>query len=443
MSSSSYTSPAFSVRQAFYGIAVAGVRPLHALLAAPCLFFLLTLGIVLFRPPDLQFYAIDRIAFVILTSVVLLRTLLLRQALLIVPSVTVPIVLLLMLALSSAIAQRFDSQTWSLVAAKFIVPYTLFHLSMLVFNGDRSLRRFEIFSLLVLAYLCFIAIAFLIGAKALIFPRFILDESLGIHTDRARGPFLQAVPNGVTLNMLGLIALDSFRRRRLRGFWAALLLVSLPLAILATMTRAVWISFAASVAILLFRTASLRLRRACLALVVAGVLGLGLALCSASMLDSLQDRATERGPVEIRIGVYKAGWQMFLERPISGWGINQMPAELANRMTDYHLKAFWVHNTYLEILVEHGISGLVLYGLIVLGLFRLGRKPSGAAPRSGSFLDDEFRKIWPLLLGVYLLNATFVVMNYQFVNGLVFTLGGMLAAQNRRAGRLEQSVIRR
>jgi hypothetical protein len=35
-------------------------------------------------------------------------------------------------------------------------------------------------------------------------------------------------------------------------------------------------------------------------------------------------------------------------------------------------------------------------------------------------------------LGVYLLNASFVVMNYQFVNGLLFTLAGLLAAQNRR-----------
>lgn len=430
-----------SGQQALCEVTIIAVRPLQTLLAAPCLLFLITLVIVLFRPPDLQFYALDRIAFLLLVSIVLLRAFLLRQPLPIVPSITLPMLLLLALALSSAISQSFDFQTWSLIAAKFIVPYTLFHVSMLVFADDQALRRFEIFSLLVLAYLCFIAIAFLVGAKALIFPRFILDESLGIHADRARGPFLQAVPNGVTLNMLGLIALDSFRRRRLRGFWALLLLLSLPLAILATMTRAVWISFAASILILVFRTASQRLRRACLSLVAAGVIGLGVVLCSASMQDSLQDRATERGPVEIRIGVYKAGWQMFLERPISGWGINQMPAELANRMTDYHLKAFWVHNTYLEILVEHGISGLALYAVIVVGLFRIGRKAPGSHPPSGTFLDDEFRKIWPLLVSVYLLNASFVVMNYQFVNGLLFTLAGMLAGQNQRRIRSESLVI--
>jgi hypothetical protein len=33
---------------------------------------------------------------------------------------------------------------------------------------------------------------------------------------------------------------------------------------------------------------------------------------------------------------------------------------------------------------------------------------------------------------VYLLNASFVVMNYQFVNGFIFTIAGLLVAQNRR-----------
>ena len=34
------------------------------------------------------------------------------------------------------------------------------------------------------------------------------------------------------------------------------------------------------------------------------------------------------------------------------------------------------------------------------------------------------------MLGVYLFNASAVVMNYQFVNGFLFTIAGILAAQN-------------
>ena len=140
-------------------------------------------------------------------------------------------------------AQPNDAETWSLFAAKWLVPFTLYQLATYIFTDATSLRKFETFSLIVLGYLSLTAILFMFDAKEFIFPRYILDEGLGYHADRARGPFLQAVANGVALNLLGLVALNSFRRKRLRGVLAILFLVALPLAIVATKTRAVWLSF--------------------------------------------------------------------------------------------------------------------------------------------------------------------------------------------------------
>src|ERR1019366_1920138 len=110
------------------------------------------------------------------------------------------------------------------------------HLAVLVFRGASQRRHFEVFAIFALAYLVFIAIAFLADARSLIFPRFILDESRGFHADRARGPFLQAVANGVSLNIFGILvlALPQERKTVVRLLWMAL-----PLAVLATMTRAV------------------------------------------------------------------------------------------------------------------------------------------------------------------------------------------------------------
>ena len=110
-----------------------------------------------------------------------------------------------------------------------------------------------------------------------------------------------------------------------------------------------------------------------------------------------------------------------------------MQTELSKRISDFHQEQFFFHNTYLEIVVQYGLVGLLLYLWIVFDLFKLGR--SRNRPNSsthGSFLDEEFRALWPLLLGVYLLNGSFVVMNYQFVNGFLFTVAGLLVAQNRR-----------
>ncbi|MGA9039567.1 MAG: O-antigen ligase family protein [Terriglobales bacterium] len=413
---------------------VTALRPLHALMVSPSLIFLGTLTIMLFRPPDVQFYSLDRVALLLLVFVVLLRAMALRKSLWVAGPVTWPMLGLLLLGLGGVLSQPYEADNWSLFAAKWVVPFVLYHLAGFVFDDRAALRNFETFALVVLGYLSVIAILFLVDAKSFIFPRYILDESLGIHVDRARGPFLQAVANGVTLNLLGLLALDSFRRRWLRGLWAFLFFLALPLAILATNTRAVWIAFAGSILALLSLSSSLRVRRTCLCMVLAGGMGGLLAMGLGEVSSSLGERVQERGPVEFRMGMYQAGWEMFQEKPLIGWGAKPVQAELAKRISDFHPPVYLFHNTYLEIAVEHGSLGLALYGWMFFDLFRLGRKQARAdASPNGSFLDNQFREIWPVMVAVYLMNASFVVMNYQFVNGLLFTIAGMLAAQNRRA----------
>jgi putative inorganic carbon (HCO3(-)) transporter len=390
--------------------------------------------LMLFHPPDFNFHSIDRFAFGLLILVVLLRVCVLRQPLRLGAPVTWPMLAMLLLAFYGVVSQPNDAETWSLFAAKWLVPFTLYQLAAYIFDDAQSLRRFETFSLVVLAYLSLTAIFFMIDAKQFIFPRYILDESLGYHADRARGPFLQAVANGVALNLLGLLALNSFLRKRLRALLALLFLASLPLAIVATKTRAVWLSFALSILGLLFFSSSRRLRRVCLCLVIAGGIGLATAVTFADRNASLTDRLEERGPVIFRMEIYQAGWEMFLQKPLAGWGAAEMQTELSKRISDFHQEQFFFHNTYLEIVVQYGLVGLVLYLWIVVDLFKLGRRLNwNRFHKVSSFLDEEFRTtLWPLLLGVYLLNASFVVMNYQFVNGFLFTLAGLLAAQNRR-----------
>jgi putative inorganic carbon (HCO3(-)) transporter len=408
------------------------LRPLQALVAVPTLLFLAALTAMLLRHPDVRFCEIDRVAFGLLVAGVVGRAVILRQHLLVMERATWPMLGLTLLALASVIGRPFDNETWSLLAAKFIVPFTLFHLAGLVFNEETRFRQFENFSLVTLAYLSFTAVAFLVGAHALIFPGFILDESLGFHADRARGPLLQAVANGVSLNLLGLLALHAWRRGSVRGAKMAVLLASLPVAILATMTRAVWVTFAGTLLALIIFSGSRALRRACLGLVLVAGTTLALSLQSGELDGTLSDRAQELGPVEYREAVYAGGWEMFLERPLTGWGFNRIPAELPRHVIGYKERLLYPHNTYLELLVEDGVIGLALYVWLMWELWRLGRGAIPAKEQDG-FLGRQFHRLWPILLGVYWVNAIVVVMSYQFVNGLLFTLAGMLAAQRRRA----------
>lgn len=408
----------------------AALRPLQILMAAPSWLFLLALAAMLLRHPDVRFYEIDRVAFGLLMVGVLARAVVLRQRLFALEGATWPMMGLIVLALVGLAGQPFEPEAWNLLASKFIVPFTLFHLAGMVFTEERYFRQFEIFALIVLAYLSFTAIAFLCGADWLIHPKFILDESLGFHADRARGPLLQAVANGVSLNLLGILGWHAHRRGRMRGAKMGVLLVSVPIAILATMTRAVWLTFAGTVLALVFLSKN-RAFRIAVAAAVAAVVGLAIVLGSTDFGGTLNDRLEERGPVDYRAAVYAGGWEMFLERPWLGWGFHQMPAELPRHVSGYSEKVLYPHNTYLELLAEHGVAGFGLYLWLMWELWKLRRGKIPQAEERG-FLNAGFHRLWPVLLLVYWVNAAVVVMSYQFVNGLLYTIAGMLAAQRRR-----------
>ena len=271
--------------------------------------------------------------------------------------------------------------------------------------------------------------------KALVFPRFILDEGIGIHADRARGPFLQAVANGVTLNILGLLALYSFERRRVPRMLSAVLLFCVPLALLATRTRAVWLAAGASVVLLALFPPSRTLRRVALAFCFMTVLGLAAFFLYRGLSSSLADRLEDRSPVEFRLDMYQAGWQMFMEKPLTGWGSEgSVQPQIERRISNFHPEYYLFHNTYLELAVERGMIGLGLYAWLMTCFFRLARGPVAM-----SECEVGFRKIWPFILVVYLLNASAVVMNYQFVNGFVFSLAGILSAQSARSSMVLQT----
>lgn len=408
----------------------AAILPLRWLLDCPALVFIAALTSMLFRPPDLKTFPLDRVAFAVMVGAFALR-LCLRRDRLKAYSATWPMLMLLLLGLFGVLQETDGAAAWSLLAAKWVVPFALFHISGSVFREEAALRKLEVFSLAVLCYLTWVSVSFLIGATSVIFPRFILDEAIGIHADRARGPLLQAVANGVCLNMLGLVAFDAFRRGILRGIWAVLLFFTVPLALLATRTRAVWLAAALStIAVVLFGNHK-RLRRPALALCALGVIAVCAALLYQADAGNLVERMQDRSPVDFRLEMYEAGWQMFTEKPLLGWGSEaNIQPELEKRISNFHPERYLFHNTYLELAVERGFLGLVLYAWLFVSLFRLARKPRGTAALEDNFLDVRFRRLWPIILGVYLLNASAVVMNYQFVNGFLFTLAGILAAQD-------------
>ena len=419
----------YDVHKCAVSFSIAPLKLFHLWLTLPTAMFLLALTAMLFRPPDLKSFPIDRVAFFTLVLLLAVRLCLRRGRLRIYPA-TWPLLALMLIGLGGVFAQPYDPQAWSVFAAKWVVPWAFFHIAGLVFQDERSLRKLEIFFLIVLVYLTAISIFSMLNLQSLIVPRFITDEGIGIHADRARGPFLQAVANGLCLNLLGLVALDSFRRNKFHGILSAILFFAVAVALLATKTRAVWIASVLSVLCLMFLGSTLKLRRVAVAWCVLATLGLGIAVFYRADQDLLAQRAMDRSPVDFRTEMYSAGWEMFVEKPVLGWGNeNDIQSEVEKRVSSFHPEYYVFHNTFLELAVGRGLLGLGLYVWLMICLFRLAKPTAISDEPDQAFANPHFRKLWPLLLTVYFFNASAVVMNYQFVNAVLFTTAGILATQ--------------
>lgn len=86
-------------------------------------------------------------------------------------------------------------------------------------------------------------------------------------------------------------------------------------------------------------------------------------------LATLGDQVS-RGDLNGRGAVWINGWQMYWENPVFGIGAGSFSGAVqgGSRVA--------AHNTYLEVLVEHGAAGLAVFLAIVIGLFyRVRRYP--------------------------------------------------------------------
>ena len=179
-----------------------------------------------------------------------------------------------------------------------IVPMLLFVLAPILFRTEQQ-RRVLLIGLVALgAYLGFTALCEGFGVRALVFPRYINNPAIGIHYDRARGPFTEAVANGLALYACAVAAFVgavTWRTRR----WLLLLCAGIGvvclLGTLLTLTRAVWLGTV--IATLATMLVAPQLRRYVVPTAVLGVVGvLAILLLVPSLAGQASQRAADQRP---------------------------------------------------------------------------------------------------------------------------------------------------
>ena len=153
-------------------------------------------------------------------------------------------------------------------------------------------------------------------------------------------------------------------------------------------------------------------------------------------MDSLanlqrEGSATEaRTSADMRASFAYVSWQMFLDRPILGFGFGQFYREKLPYLSDHStplqlelIRDFIHHNTYLSLLTETGLVGLGLYLAILIAWARRGWR-----------LTRSDNPAWVRAHGVLLLGAlaTYAVqmlfheVSYTTLdNSLLFLLAGI------------------
>jgi hypothetical protein len=306
-----------------------------------------------------------------------------------------------------------------------LVPFVVFTLSPILFA--KKTDRDALLTVLVAtgAYLGVTAFLEGIGHAELTFPAYIHDPGVGIHFGRARGPFVEAVANGLALYgcavacAVAAATWRTMRSRRIAGFVMFLCLVGT----IFTLTRAVWLAtFVASVTAL---ATSPRTRRVLLPVAAVGTVALVAALTFIpGFAASVSERSSDQRPLWDRYNTNHAAIEMVRSHPLTGVGWETFEEKAPDYMhvaQGYPLTGVGipVHNVPLSHAAE---LGLPIAALWVTGLLLA---VGAAVLRSGPEVLDPWRLGMVALFIHWLIVASFGPLGYAFPNLLLWTWAGI------------------
>jgi putative inorganic carbon (HCO3(-)) transporter len=314
-----------------------------------------------------------------------------------------------------------------------IVPFAMFLLAPTVFATERQ-RMVLLGALVALGgYLGVTAVAEGLNIDQLVFPSYILDPSVGIHGSRARGPFVEAVANGLGLIGCGAAAAVALARWR-DAFARAAAMIVLTLCaagVVLTLTRAVWL--AAIIAPVIALLCSRATRRLVLPATVAAALVAGAAFVAVPGLGDRADaRAQDERPIWDRLNTDAAALRMIEVRPLQGYGWNsfaERSPEYMRQAESYPLTGAGLvaHNVFLSHAVELGLIGAALWALAFCAAI------FGPILRRAGPLLEPWRLGLVALAVAWVVVASFGPLGYAFPTLLLWTWAGVVATRQRGA----------
>ncbi|MDA0139645.1 O-antigen ligase family protein [Solirubrobacter deserti] len=214
---------------------------------------------------------------------------------------------------------RQNGPFFALVDNLGVVPFLLFWVAPAAFGTPRERRLLLCVLTGVGAYLGITALAETLNWNWAIFPRYILDPTVGLHYGRARGPFAEAAANGLSMFFCAVAAAVLLATDKRRHVLLATVIGLCGVGIVFALTRQVWL--AAGLGTLIAMLAQRRLRVWVLPTFAAAGVAVFVIFATVPGFNSrAEDRVRDQRPVWDRLNSNAATWRMLAERPLTGYG---------------------------------------------------------------------------------------------------------------------------
>ncbi len=321
----------------------------------------------------------------------------------------------------------------------YLMAYTAYFLGKNLTGGSAWYRRVAWFMVAVNLYHGFTSIAEHFHWNSLVWPKFILDRSLGISVlGRSRGVFLQPAVLGTAIAMVLPIHLGLLRVTRAVAV-RLLLVITLPLLFLGlyyTYTRGNWVAAAAGLIALAavgFRSYGKMIG----GIVLVGFLVLGTGLINLKQDKFLVERMESEHTVTGRINTMATALRVFRDNPLFGCGFfryNSIKREYRQTIKvpffgvirrSHDIEAS-LHDIYLGPLAEEGLVGVSLQMGFLFVTFRTFRRKYRWRHRGDPFARDILPVIAAVAAAYFAGGISFDYRYFTTITSLFFFHAGIL-----------------
>ncbi len=322
---------------------------------------------------------------------------------------------------------------WFVFITGYLFPFTVYVYAKNFIRDENQVQLIFHTLFFLGIYLSLTAFFEYFNLRQFVFPKYINDPLIGIHLDRARGPFLNAAFNGVGI-LIGFISGLHLLEKKTgftKVFYQMSLLLFFP-AVFFTLTRSVYTGLLISLFIFLgwYKTSFSKWKLVSLPLVLMLIVG----IVNTPRLLSTERReggVYQLEEVNIRLVLLEKSFFLFSEHPLMGIGLAQfIPASTVayKGRTPFVAEvagAQYQHNHLAGILAELGLEGFIVYLTLIILILRRMAQLTGKLPESG-IMGRNLRIAIFAIWCVYLSNNLFVEPSKTlFINAVPFLFAGL------------------